>query len=123
MNRLVLAREQHVVRMTQPLEDRPMTDVSRLPAPVSEHYEWQLRGLCRGADVSIFFLPEGVRGPRKARRERAAKAICQRCPVLDLCAAFALSTREAYGVWGGMTPEEREDIWSGDRRLAAASGA
>jgi WhiB family redox-sensing transcriptional regulator len=123
MNRMVPAREQHVVRMKQPLEDRPMTDVSRLPAPVSEHYEWQLRGLCRGSDVNTFFLPEGVRGPRKARREREAKAICRQCPVRDLCAAFALSTREAYGVWGGMTPEERERIWSRDRELAEAAGA
>ncbi len=100
-----------------------MTDVSRLPAPVSEHYEWQLRGSCRGLEVSVFFLPEGVRGPRKARRERAAKAICSQCPVLERCAEFAISTREQYGVWGGMTPDERELAWSGDQRLADASGA
>ena len=100
-----------------------MTDVSRLPSPVSEHYEWQLRGHCHGLDVAVFFLPEGVRGPRKARRERAAKAICSQCPVLERCAEFALTTREQYGVWGGMTPEERELAWSGDQRLAEVSGA
>jgi WhiB family redox-sensing transcriptional regulator len=84
-----------------------MTDVTRLPAPTATSYEWQLLGACRGADSALFFLPEAERGPRKARRESAAKAICRRCPVIAACATFALSTREPYGVWGGLTPEER----------------
>lgn len=92
-----------------------MADVSRLPAPLGDAYEWQLFGSCRGADSTLFFLPEGERGPRKRRRERAAKAICAGCPVLDQCADFALSTREPYGVWGGLTPEERGLLLSGPR--------
>ena len=84
-----------------------MTDVSRLPAPVASAYEWQLHGACRGADAALFFLPEAERGPSKRRRERDAKAICATCPVIAECAAFALATREPYGVWGGLTPEER----------------
>lgn len=97
-----------------------MTDVSRLPAPIIDAYEWQLLGSCRGADSTVFFLPEGERGPRKARRERAAKAICQTCPVLERCAAFALSTREPYGVWGGLTPEEREVLWTRPQTASTA---
>lgn len=89
-----------------------MTDVSRLPAPISDAYEWQLLGACRGADAALFFLPEGERGPRKTRRELAAKAICRGCQVVATCAAFALSTREPYGVWGGLTPAERELLLS-----------
>lgn len=84
-----------------------MTDVSRLPAPVASTYEWQMRGACRGTDASLFFLPEAERGPSKRRRERAAKAICETCPVIAECAAYAFTTREPYGVWGGLTPEER----------------
>lgn len=84
-----------------------MTDVSRLPAPVSTSYEWQLLGACRGADAALFFLPESERGPRKHSRETAAKEICGQCPVIEPCAAFALATHEPYGVWGGLTPEER----------------
>jgi len=97
-----------------------MADVSRLPAPISEIYDWQLLGSCRGADPSVFFLPEAERGPRKRRRERAAKEICRSCPVIAECATFALSTREPYGVWGGLTPEERELLLSGTRGLSAA---
>lgn len=98
-----------------------MTDVSRLPAPIIDSYEWQLLGSCRGADSSLFFLAEGERGPSKARRENSAKAICRNCPVLERCATFALSTREPYGVWGGLTPEERELLWTSPRAESAVS--
>jgi WhiB family redox-sensing transcriptional regulator len=87
-----------------------MTDVTRLPAPVAAAYEWQLLGACRGADASLFFLPEAERGGRKRRREQAAKAICRRCPVVAQCLQFALETGEPYGVWGGKTPEERDAL-------------
>lgn len=41
------------------------------------------------------------------RREQAAKALCQVCPVRAECAAHALAAREPYGVWGGFTETER----------------
>jgi WhiB family redox-sensing transcriptional regulator len=41
------------------------------------------------------------------RRELAAKALCQSCPVRAECAAHALAAREPYGVWGGFTEAER----------------
>jgi len=37
-----------------------------------------------------------------------AKAICAACPVLAQCREHALKTREPYGVWGGMSEEDRE---------------
>ncbi|GAA1170690.1 hypothetical protein GCM10009584_09540 [Ornithinimicrobium humiphilum] len=33
--------------------------------------------------------------------------VCATCPVLERCRAHALAAREPYGVWGGMTEEER----------------
>ena len=36
-----------------------------------------------------------------------AKAICARCRVRPECLRFALATREAHGVWGGTSEEER----------------
>jgi WhiB family redox-sensing transcriptional regulator len=30
-----------------------------------------------------------------------AKAICERCPMLDPCLSGALARREPWGVWGG----------------------
>ncbi len=36
-----------------------------------------------------------------------AKAVCSGCPVKEACLAYALKTRQPWGVWGGMTAHER----------------
>lgn len=100
-----------------------MTDISRLPAPQLEVWEWQLHGACRGSDTELFFHPEGERGPRRARREAAAKAVCATCPVLQACRAHALSVREPYGVWGGMSEHEREALYAGQGAPAVAAAS
>src|SRR5690348_16555538 len=82
-----------------------MADFSRLPGPNADLWDWQLRGLCRGKDSSLFFHPEGERGAARSSRESAAKEICMNCPVQISCADHALRVREPYGVWGGMTEE------------------
>jgi WhiB family redox-sensing transcriptional regulator len=84
-----------------------MAVISRLPGPVEQHWEWQLRGSCRGLDSSLFFHPEYERGPARHAREERAKAICHNCPVLTDCRKHALSVQEPYGVWGAMTADER----------------
>jgi WhiB family redox-sensing transcriptional regulator len=77
---------------------------------VERDWQWQLEGACREADPDLFFHPWGERDPRRSRREAAAKAVCDRCPVQQLCAEQALSTYEAYGVWGGLSEHDREEI-------------
>ncbi len=98
-----------------------MADISRLPGPNSDFWDWQLEGACRGEDPSIFFHPEGERGPAREAREAAAKAVCAQCPVLARCAEHALAAREPYGVWGGLSEDDREAIYARRRRLAVAS--
>ncbi|WP_089300311.1 WhiB family transcriptional regulator [Haloechinothrix alba] len=87
-----------------------MADTRRLPGPNADVWDWQLEGSCRGMDSAFFFHPDGERGPARARREAIAKAICQGCPVLQLCRAHALAAHEPYGVWGGLSESERENI-------------
>src|SRR5665647_3589799 len=60
-----------------------MTEISRLPGPVMDLWDWQYQGACRTADPTLFFHPEGERGSARRRRADAAKAICQGCPVLQ----------------------------------------
>lgn len=84
-----------------------MTDISRLPTPVSENWEWQQRAACREHDSRLFFHPEPERGLVRQLREERAKAICRRCPVIVECRRHALFAREPYGVWGAMTERER----------------
>nr|WP_308416933.1 WhiB family transcriptional regulator [Streptomyces sp. AJS327] len=87
-----------------------MADFSRLPGPNADLWDWQLLAACRGVDSSLFFHPEGERGAARSARETSAKEVCMRCPVRSECAAHALAVREPYGVWGGLTEDEREEL-------------
>ncbi len=84
--------------------------IRRLPGAVSYAWDWQLQGSCRTADPDLFFHPWGERDPMRGRRERGAKAICAGCPVLETCRSYALTTKEPYGVWGGLSEHDREQI-------------
>jgi WhiB family redox-sensing transcriptional regulator len=96
-----------------------MADISRLPGPNADLWDWQLRGACRAVPPESFFHPEGERGSSRTMRDQAAKAVCARCPVLAECARHALAVHEPYGVWGGMSEDERDAIIRG-RQVAVA---
>ncbi len=87
-----------------------MADTHRLPVPVTDIWDWQMRGACRGMDSALFFHPENERGPARVGREARAKEICRSCPVLDRCREHALAVHEPYGVWGGLSEAERDEI-------------
>jgi WhiB family transcriptional regulator, redox-sensing transcriptional regulator len=93
-----------------------VAELSRLPVAVTEVWEWQLDGACREADPRLFFHPEGERGPARRKRDEAAVKVCQTCPVLEQCRQHGLSVREPYGVWGGLTEEDREEIYAQERK-------
>jgi WhiB family redox-sensing transcriptional regulator len=89
-----------------------MRKPQRLPKPLMDEYEWQDHALCRALPVEEFFDMENSRGGRRERQEQAAKEVCHRCPVIHECLQHALAA-EDYGVWGGTTASERNDIRSG----------
>lgn len=84
-----------------------MVELTRLPGPLAEIWEWQYQGACRAADPETFFHPEGERGGTRRRRDQAAIAICATCPVVRECRAHALAVQEPYGVWGGLSEDAR----------------
>lgn len=84
-----------------------MSETASQPGPVAELWEWQYEGLCRTTSPEAFFHPEGERGPARRRRDERAQQVCASCPVLEQCRTHALAAREPYGVWGGMTEDER----------------
>lgn len=55
---------------------------------------------CRDADTAVFF-------PASDNDAGPAKEICATCPVREACLEYALETRPADGIWGGLTPIER----------------
>ena len=99
-----------------------MADIRRLPVPVTDIWDWQMQGACRGMDSGFFFHPEGERGPARANREARAKQICQTCPVLEQCRRHALAVQEPYGVWGGLSEAERDEIVRGRTRRLRVTG-
>jgi WhiB family transcriptional regulator, redox-sensing transcriptional regulator len=84
-----------------------MIETARLPRPVASEWEWQHEGACRELPSEMFFHPDGERGPRRRNRENTAKAICATCPVIQACRTHALSVQEPYGIWGGLSEEDR----------------
>jgi WhiB family redox-sensing transcriptional regulator len=80
---------------------------------VLPNLDWQLSAACRGMDTDVFYSRPGERTGRKLRGEARAKSVCLRCPVRNPCLDWALRVGEPYGVWGGLTADER-------RRLRAA---
>lgn len=65
--------------------------------------EWKAFGACRGLDPGVWY-------PEAGESSAAAKAICDTCPVEDVCLEMALANRERYGVWGGTSEVERRGI-------------
>lgn len=80
------------------------------PRPIAGDWAWQVLGARRGLDVELFYHPAGERRSTKQRRIDQAKAICQTCPVITECATWSLKTHEPYGVWGGLSEDDRAGI-------------
>ena len=87
-----------------------MPVVSAYLKPIHSEWEWQEEGSCREHDPEIFFLDYNLRGKAKRQKEQTAISICEGCPVKMQCLDHALNTPEIYGVWGGMTEEQRHVI-------------
>lgn len=74
---------------------------------VASSIEWMSRGACRGVTRDIFF-PDSDQ-----LVSSTAKRLCGRCDVRDECLQYALDQRIEFGIWGGLTEEQRRSI---DRR-------
>lgn len=96
-----------------------MADIPRLPGPDARQWNWQVDGLCRTLSPEVFFHPEGERGLARRTRAETAKLVCHACPVLPQCRRHAMAVREPYGIWGGLTEEERADMYAGRQRVPA----
>ena len=72
---------------------------------------WQIKASCRGPQASVFFPPaQFERKDEKLERESRAKAICRTCPVKRECLDYAVTIREAHGIWGGLNEVERKQL-------------
>jgi len=72
--------------------------------PDAQH--WLPRAACRrrGVDPAWFY-------PHPWESHAEARSVCRRCPVTRECLKDALDTKDAFGIRGGFTPEERAVIY------------
>ncbi|WP_172381375.1 WhiB family transcriptional regulator [Streptomyces sp. MNP-20] len=66
--------------------------------------DWIHRAACADEDPELFF-PVGTSGPAE-QEQREAKRICAHCTVARECLAYALSSGQTSGVWGGKGEDE-----------------
>lgn len=91
------------------MADKPGT-VKMRPAPTLDT-SWHDHAACKSEDPTLFFIPdEPEEGFDRAYRERAARRVCASCPVSTECLRHALTRPEEFGIWGGLTPHERERL-------------
>ena len=60
--------------------------------------------------VPHIFFPELAGSIDDSYRQeiKLALKICSQCPVQRLCADYAMTAREPYGIWGGTVPTDRK---------------
>ncbi len=68
-----------------------------------EDKSWQMLSNCLGVDPDLFF-------PERGASTKDAKAVCQGCVVREDCLEYALTNREKFGIWGGLSERERRRI-------------
>lgn len=68
---------------------------------------WRARAACAGRSPNLWF-PEGGAGNSTATRE--ALSICRSCPVSTQCAEYAIAQPENFGIWGGLTQDDRKSL-------------
>lgn len=62
---------------------------------------------CQSVDPEIFF-PD----PTDLLKTREAKELCKQCnpDTKSECLSFAMTNKIGYGVWGGLTQDERKNL-------------
>jgi len=88
---------------------------------------WDAAALCRreDADPELWFPAGYTKAPDIVQVEDA-RAACGRCPVLAECLAYVMRSEGGqqasgrHGVWAGLTPKERYELYRGRRKAVAA---
>jgi WhiB family transcriptional regulator, redox-sensing transcriptional regulator len=75
----------------------------RLADPDPHSVTWHDFALCAEADPECWF-------PEKGGSTREAKKICARCPVRAQCLEYALGNDLRFGIWGGLSEQERRRL-------------
>jgi WhiB family redox-sensing transcriptional regulator len=90
----------------RPATDHEADDFAGL-SDIAMRPGWQRRAACRGTGTDLWFATD-------TEALEGARAICEPCPVRQVCLAYALASPELVGIWAGTDEAER-------RRMRRAS--
>ncbi|WP_411863258.1 WhiB family transcriptional regulator [Tsukamurella tyrosinosolvens] len=79
---------------------------------------WRGAAACADRDAELWFPAERDGRTQRApsaraaadAREHEALQICHTCPVILECRSYALRTGQEFGIWGGLTSENRAQL-------------
>lgn len=75
-------------------------------------HSWHTEALCRGSSPELFFFEAG----QSKKKNHVVEQYCNYCPAKQRCLDYALNNDIRFGVWGGLTPAERNRILSARRK-------
>lgn len=71
-----------------------------------EDRAWEDDAACRQSDPDLWTS-------ENAQKQSDAKKICKtQCDVREQCLAYAIETREVFGIWGGLGYSQRRRLWT-----------
>ncbi|CAL9588739.1 Transcriptional regulator WhiB [Streptomyces sp. enrichment culture] len=91
------------VRATPRTDDRPAPRAPLALAPADAELSWQESALCAQTGPELFF-------PEPGSSTREAKFLCGLCDIREACLEYALTHDERFGVWGGLSEQERHEL-------------
>jgi WhiB family redox-sensing transcriptional regulator len=65
---------------------------------------------CQTTDPELWFGVNDRNDGQYQVSYTVAKQLCNSCPVQNLCAKYAIYANEPEGVWGGLSPKERQKM-------------
>ncbi|MFI6979956.1 WhiB family transcriptional regulator [Embleya sp. NPDC050154] len=69
---------------------------------------WRSRAACAGMSPELFVGPDGPESSSdRYARNKVARQVCGRCPVVEECGAAAVVERDRWAVRGGTTGSGR----------------
>ncbi|MFF0739891.1 WhiB family transcriptional regulator [Streptomyces sp. NPDC004111] len=81
----------------------PIDTVTRKLSTTGSALSWQDGALCAETGPEFFF-------PEPGSSTREAKQLCGACDMKRTCLEYALAHDERFGVWGGLSEKERNEL-------------
>jgi hypothetical protein len=81
--------------------------------------EWRREALCLKRNNVFWFPPVEAEAPE--HYYAVAREVCKHCPVWKLC--LEDGQNERWGMWGGLTPKDRQGVKDNKQSLLKAHGS